>query len=296
MTKLPMLTAWEIVNRVHAMLGQPLMPQAYEDIITPNSPDAYGAIEGLVTVDDHIAVRGILVANEPSVDAIRLAIETGKNCIITREHPYYLFGSGWSKGLEKRLEIAKDPVLEAKRRLIEENRLSIIRLASVWDTARPKWFSTALAKALGWQPEPAVSGDSWNIVYCDIPETTLAAMAKDASARLDAKALRMTGDPKLRICRVGVIHGFAFPTLALSHALKDPKVNALVVGSTPEVDYCTTYVRDAIAQGRQIGMVQVGYEKSNYPGAVEVAEWLKPILPGIDVDVQPPPKELVWLG
>ncbi|MCB2013432.1 MAG: Nif3-like dinuclear metal center hexameric protein [Sphingobium sp.] len=296
MTKLPTMTAWEIVNRVYAMLGVQPTHAAYEDIITPLAPEMYGAIEGLLTVDSHIPVSGILVANEPSVDAIRLAIEMGRNCIISRQHPYYLYGSGWSKGLEKRLEIAKDPVVQAKRKLIEDNRLVIIRLASLWDTARPKWFSSALARTLGWQPEPVDPDDDWSVVYCDIPGTTLTELAQNASSTLQAHALRITGDPKLPVSRVGVIHGFAFPTLVLSHALKDPDVDALVVGSTPEVDYCTTYVRDAIAQGRQIGMVQVGYEKSDYPGAVEVAEWLKPAFPGIPVDVQPQTKELVWLG
>jgi putative NIF3 family GTP cyclohydrolase 1 type 2 len=294
MSRLPELTSWEVVNRIQAMLGERHRPAMYEGLITPTAPDDYGAIEGLVTVQDSVPVSGMLVANEPSVDSIRMAIEMGMNCIISRDHPYYLFGEGWSRGLETRL--AKDPVMLAKRKLIEDHRLVIIRLATLWDTARPKWFSGALAKSLGWQPEAAAPNDQWPIVYCNVPATTLTGLARSAASRLQANVLRMTGDPMLAVSRVGVISGLAFPTLAIANALKDAKMDALLVGATPEVDYCTTYFRDAIAQGRRMGMIQVGYEKSEYPGSVEVAGWLRTIFPGIPVDVPPPPKELAWLA
>ena len=106
----------------------------------------------------------------------------------------------------------------------------------------------------------------------------------------------MVGDPNQPITRVAVIHGFAYPTLVLSHALQDPAVDCIVTGGTPEVDHSTTYIRDAITAGRRISLVQVGYEKSDYPGAVELTTWLKNALPGMPIEVQPPPNELCWLA
>jgi putative NIF3 family GTP cyclohydrolase 1 type 2 len=276
---LPTMTCWELVNRIHSMLGERLKDAAYEGIITGT--------------DDDI-VSGILVANEPSVEAIRLAVASGKNCILCREHPFYLFGEYLSVGLADAL--ADDPVFKAKRQLIEDHHLLIIRLAALWDTARPKWFSGALARELGWQPEAGEPGDQWTTVYCNIPSTTLLELANFASARLEAKTLRMVGDPNQSITRVAVIHGFAFPTLVLNHALQDPAVDCIVTGNTPEVDHCTTYIRDAITAGRRISLVQVGYEKSDYPGAVELTKWLKSALPGMPIEVQPPPSELCWFA
>ena len=276
---LPEMTSWELVNRLHSMLGERHKDAAYE---------------GIITGGDDATVSGILVANEPSVEAIRLAIATGKNCILCREHPFYLFGEYLAVGLADAL--AGDPVLKAKRQLIEDHKLIIIRLAALWDTARPKWFSSALARELGWQPEAGDPGDQWTEVYCNIPKTTLLELATLSSVRLRSKTLRMVGDPSQSITRVAVIHGFAYPTLVLSHALQDPAVDCIVTGGTPEVDQSTTYIRDAITAGRRISLVQVGYETSDYPGAVELTKWLKNALPGMPIEVQPPPKELVWLA
>ena len=129
---LPTMTCWELVNRIHSVLGERHKDAMYE---------------GIVTGADDDAVSGILVANEPSVEAIRHAVATGKNCILCREHPFYLFGEYLAVGLADAL--ADDPVLKAKRQLIEDHHLLIIRLAALWDTARPKWFSSALARELG---------------------------------------------------------------------------------------------------------------------------------------------------
>lgn len=276
---LPTMTCWELTNRIHAVLGERHKDAAYE---------------GLITGGDDDVVTGILVANEPSVEAIRLAVATGKNCILCREHPFYLYGEYLAVGLAEAL--ADDPVVEAKRKLIEDHHLLILRLAALWDTARPKWFSSALARTLGWQPETGDAGDQWSAVYCNIPRTTLAELAKFAAARLSAKTLRMVGDADQSIKRVAVIHGFAYPTLVLSHALQDSAVDCIVTGGTPEVDHCTTYIRDAITAGHRISLVQVGYATSDYPGAIELTAWLKDVLPGMPIEAQPPSSELVWLA
>src|SRR3569833_353406 len=133
---LPTMTSWELVIRIHSTLGERHKDAMYESIITGGDDDD---------------VSGILVSVAASVDAIRLAVASGKNCIVCREHPFYLFGEYLAVGLADALAV--DPVVKAKRLLIEEHRLVIVRLASLWDTARPKWFSGALARTLGWEPE-----------------------------------------------------------------------------------------------------------------------------------------------
>lgn len=290
----PALNAWQLVNRIHALLGERHKDAAFEGILTPTSEDFYGPFPGLRVPDIETPVTGILVANEPSIDAIRLAIATGRNCILCRDHPFFQFGEFWASGLDVRM--ANDPTLKAKRQLIDDHKLVIIRLASLWDTARPKWFSGALARALGWQPEAGEPGDQKAAVYCNIPSTTLTGLAQNVSSSLQAKALRMVGDPDLPVRRVAIIHGLAFPTLVLSQALKDPGVDVILTGTTPEVDFCTTYIRDAITAGRKLGMIQVGYEKSDYPGSVEIAHWLRDAFPGVPIDLPPPSHELCWLA
>lgn len=275
---LPTMTCWELVDRIHSMLGERHKDAAYEGVITGADDDS---------------VSGILVANEPSVEAIRLAIASGKNCILCREHPFYLYGEYLSVGLADAM--ADDPVLKAKRQLIDDHQLIILRLAFLWDTARPKWFGGALARGLGWRPEMEKPGDQWPTVYCNVSKTTLLELARFISARLQANSLRMVGDPSQPVTRAALIHGFAFPTLVLNNALHDPAVDCIITGNTPEVDHCTSYIRDAITAGRGLSLIQIGYEKSDYPGAIELTQWLRTILPGMPIDVQPPPREICWL-
>ena len=273
------INAWQLVNRIHDLLGV---------------RHKEGMYEGRLTRSLYEPVSGILVANEPSIDAVRLAIATGRNCILCRDHPYYLFGEHWSRGVEA--ELANDPVLKAKRALIEDNGILIIRLASLWDDARPKWFSGALARALGWKADADVPGDQSSAVYCSVPETPFLALSEFIAQRLGAKTLRNVGAPDLLVKRVAVIHGLAFPTLVFSHVLRDRTVDLIVTGTTPEVDFNTSYIRDAVTAGRKVGLMQIGYEKSEYPGAVEVAAWLRTAFPGMPVDVQPALLEQSWLA
>jgi hypothetical protein len=191
-------------------------------------------------------------------------------------------------------KLINDPVVNAKRKLIEDNKLVVIRLASLWDSARPKWFSGALARSLGWRPEPGNLGDQWPTAYCDIPKTSLLALTEFTSKRLGTKTIRVVGDPALKVTRVAVIHGLAFPTLVLAQALRDKGVDVIITGETPEVDFCTNYIRDTITAGRKIGLVQVGYEKSDYPGAIEVTKWLITVFPKMPLEVQPALQEMVW--
>jgi hypothetical protein len=272
------ITAWELLNRIHALLGE-------------RPKDAM--FEGRLNRTLYAPVTGMLVANEPSVEAVRLAIRTGRNCIVCRDHPYYLFGEHWSRGVEDTLRA--DPVVAAKRKLIEDNQILILRLGALWDTARPKWFSGALAKALGWQVEPRPE-DRWSRVTCTIPQQSLAALSRSAAKTLNAKSVRVVGEPDWPIRRVAVVHGLAFPTLVFGTILKDPAVDAIVTGTTPEVDFNSIYIADAITAGRRIGLVQVGYERSEEPGAVEVAAWLREAFPAIPVDLQPPLADQAWLA
>ncbi len=276
---LPTMTCWELLNRLHSMLGE-----RHKDAI----------YEGIITGGDDDTVSGILVANEPSVEAIRLAVATGKNCILCREHPFYLYGEYLAVGLADAL--AGDPVLKAKRQLIEDHHLLIIRLGALWDTARPKWFSSALARELGWQPEAEDPGDQWTTAYCNIPRTTLSELANFASARMRAKTLRMVGDPHQPITRVAVIHGFAFPTLVFSHTLQDPAVDCIVTGEHAEVDHCTTYIRDAITAGRRSAWCKWVTKSPTTRALSSLTEWLKSVLPGMPIEVQPPVAELCWFA
>lgn len=272
------MTAWQFINRIHSALGQRPKEAVFEGRLNRNL---------------YAPVENVLIANEPSIEAVNFALKGGHNTIVCRDHPYYLYGEHWTRGVEDILR--DDFVVASKRKLIEDNGILILRLGALWDTARPEWFSLALAEALGWK-QVAGSQDNWSPVMCDIGEASLIDLSRSISRSLGASAIRIVGERDWRIRRAAVIHGNAFPTLIFAKALEDPQVDAIVTGTTPEVDFGTTYIRDAIASGRKVALIQVGYERSQYPGALEVGEWLRQLFPDIPMTVQPQLPEQMWLA
>jgi len=114
-------------------------------------PMSTARYEGLCAGSANSRVSGVMVCYAPTLDLLRRAALEKKNLIIAREHPYFLHGglyySYGTDGLEAAMR--DDPVVRAKREIINANQLMVYRYASAWDQFKPKAQSLALAQALG---------------------------------------------------------------------------------------------------------------------------------------------------
>jgi putative NIF3 family GTP cyclohydrolase 1 type 2 len=262
---------------LNAALGEPMSTAMYE---------------GLCAGSDGDPVLSVAVCYAPTLEILRRAASEHKTMIVSREHPFYLHGGlnyGYTTGgLEAALH--GDPVVAAKREVITSNHLMVYRFASGWDRFRPQGQSAALAKAMGLTPIPAAPGDLMRGVVCNLPKTSLVALAQTAVDRLKSGSPRVVGNMNAGVTRVAVLAGETDPRQTLAKIISDPKVDGVIVGAggmVDEVDGAISYFRDVIATGRKIALLAVGYGPSEEPGVQEMARWMQTALPDLSVEWWP---------
>jgi hypothetical protein len=185
-----------------------------------------------------------------------------------------------------------DPVVQAKQEVIKANNLMVYRIGAAWDQFRPTAQSTALALALGLKPLTPKPGDRSRGIVCDVPRTSLTALAQVAADKLKVRSPRTVGDPKATVTRVAVLAGETDPSPALAKLLSDPKIDGLIAGAggtVDEVDGAVSYFMDIIASGRKMAMLAIGYGPSQDPGCADIAKWVKTVLPATPVEYWPVP-------
>jgi putative NIF3 family GTP cyclohydrolase 1 type 2 len=264
------MTAADIAARIRSALKAPSEDQP---------------TEGFCAGNPATAVDSVVVCFSPTVAVVNRCVAEKKQFIISREHPFYLHGwspaqpqsENWSARLPQAQK--DDDATSRKRALLDEHGIVVYRLFSAWDAAKPSAQAAAFARALQLQPEPSRAGTEAETVYANLPRTTLEQLAARTAIQLNAPALRVTGDPNLHVSRAAVMHGLT-GVLSLAKAIRDPKVDAVILGETCEWE-ATPYFMDVIASGRRVGMILAGYESSEDPGGAEVARWLQSSIPGL---------------
>lgn len=267
------LTGWAAEQILTASLGSPMSTAMYEGLCAGNA---------------QWTVNAAVVCYAPTLEVLRRAALEKRTFIVSREHPYFLHGGlnyGYATGgLEAALK--DDPVVKAKREVVETNQLMVYRFGAAWDNFNPSAQSVALARAMGFKPIETQSQERSRGVLCDIPPSTLAALAQKAADRLKTRSPRIVGNPVHSVRRLAVLAGESDPKRGLAQLLSDPQVDGILTGAggiIDEVDGAIAYFRDLIASGRRIAMLAVGYGPSQDPGCEDMAKWLRSALPNIDV-------------
>ena len=105
-----------------------------------------------------------------------------------------------------------------------------------------------------------------------MPAVTLEAMAAAVKKRLRSRGgLRVIGDPRMSVRRVGLLTG-STPIQAALNML--PDVDVIVAGEVREWE-SAEYARDQAFSGGKKGLVVVGRVASEDPGMNVCATWLK---------------------
>ena len=262
---------------MNAALGHPMSTAMYEGPCAGNT---------------QTQVAGIAVCYAPTVEILRRAVAEKRNFIICREHPFYQHGglnyAYTTGGLEAALK--DDPVVQAKRQLINANKLMVYRYGAAWDNFRPHAQSAALARALGLTPQAWEPTNRERGVVCDVPRTSVNALAKIAAEKLKANSCRTIGDPAAFVTRAAVLAGETDPKEALSQLLADPQVDGLIAGGggvVDEVDGAISWFQDLRATGRRITALIVGYGPSQDPGCEDLAKFVRTVFPDQTVDWWP---------
>lgn len=264
-------------------------------------------------VGDRLApVERALVCYAPTVELLRRAVSESRTLVIAREHPYFLHGGPFYEYTTEGLLIDDpvvsppitdtdrdliptgrlngDPVVVAKRALIESAGLVVYRHGAAWDQFRPAAQSAALANALGLSP--AAEPLRGRTVVCDVHGSpTMSALAELARTQLGSTSPRIVGDPNHVAHRAIVLSGETDPKESFADILiDDPDIDCIITGAggiLDEVDGGIAYFRDVVASGRGIAMLTVGFAASHEPGVREMAQAIREAVPDLDVEYWP---------
>jgi putative NIF3 family GTP cyclohydrolase 1 type 2 len=252
----PSLTVGQVMERIQKNLGVPWRTPTV-DTLKAGTPDT--------------PVRGIATTMMATFDVLQRAAKANCNFVITHEPTFYNHEDATTA-------LTSDPVYAAKRAFLEKNGMAVMRFHDNWHARRPDGIRTGMLQILGWDKFQSDENPRALVM----PETTLAALASDAKARLKGKAIRVIGDPKMKVRRVAINPGYMDLNGAL-RSLSRTDLDVMVIGEAREWEGIS-YVQDAITAGRPKGLIVLGHVISEENGMNECARWLKTFVSEVPVE------------
>ena len=252
-------TARQIVERIEKNLGVPWNAHGV-DTFKEGDPDA--------------PVTGVAVTMMATFDVLRSAAASGANFVITHEPVFYTHRD--TTGV---LESEHDPVFAAKRNFIREHHMVVWRFHDNWHAHRPDGIQLGMEHKLGWTPYRTAANDTLGTgepatdYLFRLPPTTVGALAAELSRKLDAHAVRIVGDPEMRVTGVALAGGF-LGTDTQRGLFRRADVDALVIGEAHEWE-TVAYAADAVSEGEKKALIVVGHTPSEQGGMEECARWLR---------------------
>jgi len=251
------MTAGEIVDRVKKNLGLPWRDATYRDTFKFGGPET--------------EVKGIATTVFCSYDLVRRASAAGLNMIIPHEDTY------WNDRDDVTI-VSGDPLYKTKVDFMREHNIVVFRIHDHMHAQRPDFLYVGLARELE-LTKYETAPNSHRFV---VPETTLGALAAELQKRSGARALRVVGDPGVKVSRLQLGVGYATP------AVNNAEIDVVISGEQQEADGALdspAYVLDAVTLGMAKGWIMLGHAISEEPGMHEMAQWIKGFVPEIPVQL-----------
>ena len=248
------MTAQDIVARIRQRLADQGIPWRAETVDTfkAGNPDA--------------AVTGIATTGMATFDVLKRAAKAGRNFVITHEPTFY-------SHQDQTAPLGQDPTYQAKQRFIREQNLVVWRFHDHAHAIRPDPLVVGSARMLGWS---SYASPNEPRIYV-VPQTTLRQLARDVASRLKGRAIRVAGDPDMKVTRVALGPGYGVPPLTAAFDVS-------VGGETPESGGNAEYIEDAAANGQQKGVILLGHMMSEDWGMLEVADWLRAFVSEVPIE------------
>lgn len=252
-------TAAQVVERIRAAVG--IAWQA-------------DTVDRIVAGDADTPVSGIATTMMATLDVLRRAAAQKLNLVVTHEPTF------WSH-FDTVDWLQDDPTWRAKRDFIAANDLVVFRFHDHWHAMARDGIDAGMTRAMGWQDQadPAHPGE---FVF---EGQTLAQLAARLAQRLDARSMRILGDPELPVRRAVASWGYA-DIARLRATVARTDVDLVIVGEAREWEL-VPYVADQVAAGKRTALVVLGHVASEQEGMRDCAHWLRGVFPGMPVEFLP---------
>ena len=218
-----------------------------------------------------------------TLDVIQRAAASDKNLVITHEPTFYSHLDNTAD-----LEKHNDAVLAEKQAFIRDHHMVVWRFHDHWHRRKPDGIQFGMTHALGWEKFQ----DPSNAHLFTIPETTLKGLATSVKSKLDIVALRVVGDPNMRLTKVAMLPG-AGGSAGQIRMLERDDVEALLIGEVPEWE-TVEYAADAATERRHKALLLLTHIPSEQAGMEECARWLKTFVSDVPIEFVPA-RQPFWL-
>lgn len=246
--------------------------QVMDMLMSPIAP-LENTVDRLETGRPETIITGIGVTFMPTHHVIQQAVNLGINLLITHEGVFYSH-HGHTDLLQD------DPVYLQKQGLIEASGIAIFRLHDYIHQDKPDRITAGLVQALNW-------GDCVEKVLpistlLDLPEMTVAEVAKYMKQKLGIPYMRVVGELSMRCKRAGILVGYRGGAANAIPLMNAENLDLIIAGEGPEWE-TPEYVRDACRQGRGKALIVLGHAESEAPGMKALAEQLRAFFPAVPI-------------
>jgi putative NIF3 family GTP cyclohydrolase 1 type 2 len=246
------LTADLVLDRIRQNIGVPWREHTVDNIVFGSGSSA---------------AKGIATTMMATFDVVKRSVAAGMNLIVSHETPVYMHQDDVKP-------LASDATYLAKKEFIEKNQAVVFHFHDHWHAHRPDGIGAGMVRELGWERNV----DPENPRRFVFPGTPLAQFAKDMQSKLNARTMRVVGDPKLPVTKVSASWGY-MSSVAMAAR---PDLEVLVVGETREWEV-VEYIQDCITAGQKKALIVIGHVLSEQSGMKYCAEWLKTLVPEVPV-------------
>ena len=262
------VTARELVARIQSQVGVEWRKDTV-DTFKAGNPDT--------------AVTGVAVTMMATMDVLQRASAQGLNFVITHEPTFYAH-LDTPDGIPE-----SDSVWAEKRAFIEKHGMVVWRFHDHWHMRNPDGIEAGMVHALAWEKFQRPD----NQFLFVMPEMTLKELAKQIAKQLDSPAVRVVGDPELKITQVAFSPGAAGSQHEIQ-MLEQDNVQVLMVGETREWE-TVEYAADAVSEGHKKALIVIGHVPSEQAGMEECSRWLKTFVKNVPVEFVPA-KQPFWMA
>ncbi|HMF76376.1 MAG TPA: Nif3-like dinuclear metal center hexameric protein [Bryobacteraceae bacterium] len=262
------LTAQQVIERIQKNVGVPW---------------AASTVDTIKAGDPNTPVTGVAVTMMATLDVIERAAAAGKNLVITHEPTFYSHQDQTAE-----LEKQNDAVFAQKAAFIREHHMVVFRFHDHWHRRKPDGIQQGMTDALGWQSFQNAADPHLFV----LPETTLADLAAAVKRKLGIVAMRVVGDPQMRLTKVALMPG-AGGSQRQIQMLERENVEALLIGEVPEWE-TVEYVADAVTEHKRKALLMLTHIPSEQAGMDECATWLKTFISEVPVEFVPA-RQPFWL-
>ena len=250
----------EVKNNVNSLTAQQIVDKIKQHVTCPWQEQT---VDTFKAGNPDTPVTAVAVTFMATYDVLEQAARQGCNFIITHEPTFY-------DGQDDTNQLDPDPVIEAKRKFIKDNNLTIWRFHDHIHRTEPDGIVAGMVDLFGWK---SFQKQNENLQF-ELPKPmSLQHFVNGLKGKFDRSVIRVIGDPGMQFTKFGFSAG-ASGSIMQMKMLQGEDIEVLVAGETREWE-TVEYVRDAKDMGRNKALILLGHSISEEAGMKHCSEWLK---------------------